>query len=483
MAKLSATKCEICGFVPKAGNHIGHHVLNVHGMHMAEYRLRFNLAKNTTQKYENTLTTVKCEICGSEERKIPTWQFEMYKRNRVTRYSCEKPECRRELKSRRIHEARSTAESRAKSAAATKSRWDKDPAKMKTALKQGMSSSEKYAHRSETMKEHYRQLKLRDPHAPSRSLYKAWKSRPRAVLTEVNFKCDNCPTLVHRILKPHEYKQFLKIDTHFCSIKCQHEYRSAHVEMVTVPCAGCDGTRIMPKSLYTWYINYGQTKFFCTSKCQRAHHADKFYQGRDTYWKQNPDWEPPNKKYTQADGLVTCSICGQTRQLVPAYVMGCRRHGQKEFACDNKEHQDILRRRKLMGYMTTEKWKTQKRCDTAPERTIAAYLTEQGIPFVPQFCIRFRKEFKWHHWTLVDFLVGEKLIVYADGCFFHACPACEYKGLRPGIREMDAAITEELRAMGYTVVRIWEHELQSSEWKTRVQSALWDARVATRLYA
>lgn len=61
-----------------------------------------------------------------------------------------------------------------------------------------------------------------------------------------------------------------------------------------------------------------------------------------------------------------------------------------------------------------------------------------------------------------------KLAVFVDGCFWHGCPA---HGVSPknnarfwrdkirGNVERDARVTKELEALGWRVLRLWEHEI------------------------
>ena len=67
---------------------------------------------------------------------------------------------------------------------------------------------------------------------------------------------------------------------------------------------------------------------------------------------------------------------------------------------------------------------------------------------------------------------AQRLAVFIDGCFWHACPA---HGTRPKSnseywdaklarnRVRDRTVTRELRRRGWRVLRIWEHELKNPE--------------------
>jgi len=65
----------------------------------------------------------------------------------------------------------------------------------------------------------------------------------------------------------------------------------------------------------------------------------------------------------------------------------------------------------------------------------------------------------------------ERVVVFVDGCFWHGCPKC-YK--RPksnrkfwdtkisNNRKRDRLVNRELRGAGWRVVRVWQHQLDSS---------------------
>jgi DNA mismatch endonuclease, patch repair protein len=66
----------------------------------------------------------------------------------------------------------------------------------------------------------------------------------------------------------------------------------------------------------------------------------------------------------------------------------------------------------------------------------------------------------------------ERLAVFVDGCFWHSCPL---HASRPKTntafwmkkftanRKRDRLVNKELRALGWTILRIWEHELRQPE--------------------
>lgn len=83
---------------------------------------------------------------------------------------------------------------------------------------------------------------------------------------------------------------------------------------------------------------------------------------------------------------------------------------------------------------------------------ITGWRRHQNLPGKPDFVFR-----------------SERVAVFIDGCFWHCCPLCSkpptqnksYWGPKlKRNRERDALVLEELRARGWKVIRIWEHELE-----------------------
>jgi DNA mismatch endonuclease (patch repair protein) len=68
-----------------------------------------------------------------------------------------------------------------------------------------------------------------------------------------------------------------------------------------------------------------------------------------------------------------------------------------------------------------------------------------------------------------DFVVKrERVAVFVDGCFWHACPRCFRRPRSNNTywdaklqrnRQRDRTVNRELRRLGWKVLRIWAHEL------------------------
>lgn len=106
--------------------------------------------------------------------------------------------------------------------------------------------------------------------------------------------------------------------------------------------------------------------------------------------------------------------------------------------------------------------RAQRERDTGIERALRASLHQKGL--------RFRL-----HRRLLDgsrreadiVFVAPRVAVFVDGCFWHGCPehaswpknnAAFWKQKIESNRKRDIETTEQLTALGWKVIRVWEHE-------------------------
>lgn len=103
---------------------------------------------------------------------------------------------------------------------------------------------------------------------------------------------------------------------------------------------------------------------------------------------------------------------------------------------------------------------------TAPERRLYAMVREIVGP---------RRRVQQNVTTLPgrpDIVIpSSRLIIFADGCFYHSCPAHGHEPksnqeywtpkLARNVRHA-ASSRRKLRAMGYSVWRVWEHDLKGA---------------------
>ena len=101
--------------------------------------------------------------------------------------------------------------------------------------------------------------------------------------------------------------------------------------------------------------------------------------------------------------------------------------------------------------------------DTAPERSLRSALFRTGL--------RFRKEqplLREQRWKADILFPGVNLCIFVDGCFWHGCPI-HYRCPKSNSSWWHEKITDNqrrdrhvgkvLRSAGWTVVRVWEHEI------------------------
>ncbi|MCC7146881.1 MAG: very short patch repair endonuclease [Phycisphaeraceae bacterium] len=82
-----------------------------------------------------------------------------------------------------------------------------------------------------------------------------------------------------------------------------------------------------------------------------------------------------------------------------------------------------------------------------------------------------------------------KIVIFVDGCFWHGCPYCRRRMPRTRRafwvkkisenRRRDLRIARQLRRQGYSVLRVWEHEVNSTAWIGRLLRAIQSRRAAS----
>jgi DNA mismatch endonuclease (patch repair protein) len=66
-----------------------------------------------------------------------------------------------------------------------------------------------------------------------------------------------------------------------------------------------------------------------------------------------------------------------------------------------------------------------------------------------------------------------RIAIFVDGCFWHGCPRCGdgrspssnkayWNAKRAGNKERDKRNSQELRRLGWRVIRLWEHQVLKS---------------------
>lgn len=112
---------------------------------------------------------------------------------------------------------------------------------------------------------------------------------------------------------------------------------------------------------------------------------------------------------------------------------------------------------------TATRYSTQRRQDTAPEHALRRALFAAGKRYRVGLKVPGRARR-----TMDIAFPGQKVAVFVDGCFWHACPD---HGNQPKSNpewwrvKLSANVARDrdtdqvLREAGWTVIRVWEHEV------------------------
>ena len=105
----------------------------------------------------------------------------------------------------------------------------------------------------------------------------------------------------------------------------------------------------------------------------------------------------------------------------------------------------------------------QKRVGTKPEVVLRKLLHRAGLRYRVAYPVP-----SMPRKTIDIAFPGRKVAIFVDGCFWHACPE---HGVSPrnnsewwlvkleSNRRRDAETTAALESSGWTVIRLWEHEV------------------------
>jgi len=201
---------------------------------------------------------------------------------------------------------------------------------------------------------------------------------------------------------------------------------------------------------------------------------------------------PHNKKYTTIDTELTCCICGAKRLRPSWLVAGYKAKGITTHTCGSKACISQLMSKNIRKVKGTPEararvsanskkmWADGNRTshvqalvagthsfNTKPEVVMQEFLKQAGIKFDAHKAIRL-PALNCH--CVPDMLIGNTA-VFMDGCYWHNCSECGFEGSNPAAKR-DPLITHALQQLGYTVIRIWEHELKGEAWKVKLASVL-----------
>ena len=152
-------KCLLCGFEVEGPSNIRHHLRNVHGTTISEYRKKFKIEKVVhNKKYNNPIIEVSCHICGNKFFVETKWYYYRLRKGK-NRFACVSinphipSECKKKLQSITIKEIRSKPESRHKTIDQMVKHWSSPDNRAAYGLKMKAKSPEWHRYRlSATLK-------------------------------------------------------------------------------------------------------------------------------------------------------------------------------------------------------------------------------------------------------------------------------------------------------------------------------------------
>jgi len=108
--------------------------------------------------------------------------------------------------------------------------------------------------------------------------------------------------------------------------------------------------------------------------------------------------------------------------------------------------------------------------DTSIEIKTQEYLLQHNISFLthPIMLELFQ----------ADILIPDQsIVIECDGCYWHACPTHYPNSPNSSRKNRDERRTEMLIKRGYTVIHIWEHEINSGDFSKLEKHVVWEERL------
>lgn len=105
---------------------------------------------------------------------------------------------------------------------------------------------------------------------------------------------------------------------------------------------------------------------------------------------------------------------------------------------------------------------------TGPERALASLLWREGFRFLTADGYRSKHGKRFLGQPDLIF-TRKRVLIFMDGCFWHGCRRCHdfkkdcnrfwQEKIQANV-ERDKRVTATLRRQGWTVIRVWEHDLR-----------------------
>lgn len=258
---------------------------------------------------------------------------------------------------------------------------------------------------------------------------------------QITLRCEWCGKEV--IFKPSKAK---KSKHHFCSLKClglwNGEKRKNRVKKICEICGKeyevkkCDSTTSVTCSTH------------CQNEWQRIHRI-----GANA-----ANWQG-------GGGLLTCKQCGKQfmvrrYQFLKGSAKFCSQKCKQEYWKNNVLTRESFKKARHDGNMKMLSSKKPKYCrETSLEKSIRLYLEKNNIPHECQYVVNNK--------FCVDFYIPDSgVIIEALGDYWHANPLkyseSNMNKLQQKNKHRDKARFAYLKACGYVVFPIWEHDVNTN---------------------
>jgi len=118
------------------------------------------------------------------------------------------------------------------------------------------------------------------------------------------------------------------------------------------------------------------------------------------------------------------------------------------------------------GFLASQEYWKANRFRSKLETKMARLLDDWKVSYEREKLLVFSDDQGHSYPFVLDFLLGERIALFVNGCWWHVCPTCgvepRYEKQRRNM-EKDLKHIAGLEAMGYKVVVIWEHELEDEK--------------------
>ena len=133
----------------------------------------------------------------------------------------------------------------------------------------------------------------------------------------------------------------------------------------------------------------------------------------------------------------------ETRKRISLATQG------KHYGFLGKKHSEEFKKNRSIDMKKRRPFMVITKKNTSIELKLQNWLKEQNIPFETHYPILGQP----------DIFIKPNICIFADGCYWHKCPDCGFGHKR----ERDKMVTGELQKQGYTVIRLWEHEINNNQ--------------------